>query len=149
MLQHVLHEPVCCSMCCMSQLFMPLQASIVTACLCVVMLMQLDRLGHARGGDLAGHVRDNLYDSKLLQQKLGHLQVRQNHLAVGTTSPSCLTGLWLPAPGSVSALGELCSHASMQSAGLEGSMQSRPDRPLSTAACVGSGSRVGCSGTAE
>lgn len=88
----------------MSQLFLPLQASIVTACPSVVMLMQLDRLGHARGGDVTGHVRDNLYDSKLLQQKLGHLQVRRNHLAVRTTSSTCLTGLWLPAPGFASAL---------------------------------------------
>lgn len=41
-----------------------------------VVVMQLDRLGHARGGDVTGRIRENLYDRKLLQQKLGHLQVR-------------------------------------------------------------------------
>lgn len=38
-------------------------------------VVQLDRLGHARGGDVTGRIRENLYDRKLLQQKLGHLQV--------------------------------------------------------------------------
>jgi hypothetical protein len=33
-------------------------------------------MGHARGGDVTGRIRENLYDRKLLQQKLGHLQVR-------------------------------------------------------------------------
>jgi hypothetical protein len=46
------------------------------ACLSVLCCLQLDRLGHARGGDVTGRIRENLYDGKLLQQKLGHLQVR-------------------------------------------------------------------------
>jgi hypothetical protein len=39
------------------------------------LLLQLDRLGHARGGDVTGRIRENLYDRKLLQQKVEHLQV--------------------------------------------------------------------------
>lgn len=38
--------------------------------------LKLDRLGHARGGDVTGRIRQNLYDCKLLQEKLEHLQVR-------------------------------------------------------------------------
>lgn len=38
--------------------------------------LKLDRLGHARGGDVTGRIRENLYDRTLLQQKLEHLQVR-------------------------------------------------------------------------
>lgn len=58
-----LYEPCTCH-------FSPVPVSLfVTSCL------QLDRLGHARGGDLTGRIRENLYDAKLLQQKLEHLQV--------------------------------------------------------------------------
>eukprot|EP00878_Enallax_costatus_P022862 GHUV01024295.1.p1 GENE.GHUV01024295.1~~GHUV01024295.1.p1 ORF type:complete len:150 (+),score=49.66 GHUV01024295.1:1124-1573(+) len=35
---------------------------------------QLDKMGHPRGGDYSGKIRENLYDRKLLQQKLQHLQ---------------------------------------------------------------------------
>lgn len=35
---------------------------------------QLDKMGHHRGGDQSGKIRENLYDRKLLQQKLRHLQ---------------------------------------------------------------------------
>lgn len=35
---------------------------------------QLDKMGHSRGGDQSGKIRENLYDKKLLQQKLQHLQ---------------------------------------------------------------------------
>lgn len=35
---------------------------------------QLDKMGHSRGGDYSGKIRENLYDRKLLQQKLQHLQ---------------------------------------------------------------------------
>jgi hypothetical protein len=70
-LQHMLRFS--CSCLCKQALKSDCLLLFVLAC------VQLDRLGHARGGDVTGHVRDNLYDSKLLQQKLGHLQVRQIH----------------------------------------------------------------------
>lgn len=39
---------------------------------------QLDAMGHARGGEQAGRMRESLYDRLLLQQKAAHLQaVRQ------------------------------------------------------------------------
>jgi hypothetical protein len=40
---------------------------------------QLDAMGHCRGGDVSGKVRKNLYDRKLLQQKLAHLQSVREH----------------------------------------------------------------------
>jgi hypothetical protein len=70
-------------------------------------LLQLDRLGHARGGDVTGRIRENLYDRKLLQQKLGHLQVwpgtsLSTHVQ-GHSSQTCawlhvlISGLWYTA----------------------------------------------------
>lgn len=35
---------------------------------------QLDKMGHCRGGDNSGKIRENLYDRRLLQQKWQHLQ---------------------------------------------------------------------------
>jgi TAG lipase/steryl ester hydrolase/phospholipase A2/LPA acyltransferase len=40
---------------------------------------QLDAMGHCRGGDVSGKIRENLYDRKLLQQKLAHLQSVREH----------------------------------------------------------------------
>jgi hypothetical protein len=40
---------------------------------------QLDRLGHSRGGHSSSRIKDNLYDRKLLQQKLVHLQRVREH----------------------------------------------------------------------
>eukprot|EP00879_Flechtneria_rotunda_P015208 GHRR01015899.1.p1 GENE.GHRR01015899.1~~GHRR01015899.1.p1 ORF type:complete len:277 (-),score=36.34 GHRR01015899.1:501-1331(-) len=40
---------------------------------------QLDKMGHCRGGDSSGKIRENLYDRKLLQQKLHHLQSVREH----------------------------------------------------------------------
>ena len=43
---------------------------------------QLDRLGHARGGESSGRIKENLYDRRLLQQKLSHLQNVRGHGSV-------------------------------------------------------------------
>jgi TAG lipase/steryl ester hydrolase/phospholipase A2/LPA acyltransferase len=43
---------------------------------------QLDRLGHARGGGSSGRIKENLYDRRLLQQKLSHLQKVREHGSV-------------------------------------------------------------------
>lgn len=40
---------------------------------------QLDSMGHSRGGDSSGKIRENLYDRKLLQQKIQHLQSEREH----------------------------------------------------------------------
>lgn len=53
-----------------------LTAAVVCLSCALLCCLQLDRLGHARGGDVTGRIQENLYDGKLLQQKLGHLQVR-------------------------------------------------------------------------
>jgi hypothetical protein len=51
-------------------------------------------MGHARGGDATGRMRELLYDSKLLQQKLEHLVVSAVCCALVTVQlrqqPPCL-----------------------------------------------------------